>query len=229
MKPAKKKRVFIVDDHPFVREGLKQIIDQQPDLVVCGEAATAAETLDSLKTTHADIVILDLALEDRSGLELIKEIRQWSSTLPILVLSMYDENLHAERVLRIGANGYVMKRESPPTLLAAIHKVLGGQCYLSHTVSARLLGRSMGRRITGSADPMERLSDRELEVFELLGQGERRGTIAKRLNLSVKTVESHCHRIKQKLGLHNAEELRQRAYLWIREDRPQQPATGLRG
>lgn len=225
MKPSKKKKVFVVDDHPFVREGLKQVLDQQEDLAVCGESATAREALANFEQANPDIIVVDLSLEDRNGVELIKDIRTRSQQVPILVLSMHDETLHAERVLRAGANGYVMKRESPPILLAAIRAVLKGQCYISEAVSGQLLRQEIGRPPSMDEFSVERLSDREFEVFELIGHGHRRSTIAEQLNISVKTVESHCERIKRKLGLRSADELRQHGYLWVfSENNPRRAA-----
>ena len=214
-----KRRVYIVDDHPFLREGLRQVIDQQSDLMICGEASSAAEALREIGPTKPDIALIDLSLDGSSGLDLIKDLVTRHRRLPLLVLSMHDETLHAGRALRAGALGYVMKREPMTTVLAAIRRVLTGQCYVSEKLSSKIIRQSMGRPATAVAlSPADLLSDRELEVFELLGRGHRRSTIAGTLHLSVKTVETHCERIKQKLKLNDADALRQHAAAWVQPD-----------
>ena len=210
-----RKKVLIVDDHPFVREGLKQVIDQQPDFIVCADVATPSEALLAIGATRPDVAVVDLSLENGSGLELIKEIRTRGHALPVLVLSMHEESLHAERVLRAGAQGYVMKRESPLVVVEALRQALAGKSYVSERMAGRLLRQYVGRRSRsdGEVTPLERLSDRELEIFQLIGQGHRRGSIAATLHISAKTVETHCERIKQKLNLLSADELRKHAFL----------------
>lgn len=201
-----KSRVLLVDDHPVVREGLIRLLNILPDLEVCGEASTGREALDLIEPTRPDIVIVDLSLEDRNGVQLIKDITARHPELPCLVLSMYDESLYALRVLRAGGRGYIMKQQRPKDLVTAIRQVLTGQLYLSETFSSRLLDEFI---TPSSAGPVLRaeLTDRELEVLTLLGRGSSGREIAERLYLSVKTVEAHRERIKRKLGLKNSTEL----------------------
>jgi DNA-binding NarL/FixJ family response regulator len=201
-----KSRVLLVDDHPVVREGLIRLLNILPDLEVCGEASTAREALDLIETTRPDIVIVDISLEDRNGVQLIKDITARHPELPCLVLSMYDESVYALRVLRAGGRGYIMKQQRPKDVVTAIRQVLTGQRYLSATFSSRLLEEFI---TPSSAGPVLRaeLTDRELEVLTLLGRGSSPREIAERLYLSVKTVEAHRERIKRKLGLKNGTEL----------------------
>jgi len=210
-------KVLIVDDHPFVRAGLKQVIEDQPDFVVCAEAGTAPEALAALRQHAPDLAVVDLSLEGDNGLELIKKMRTREQRVRILVLSMHDESLHAERILRAGAQGYIMKRESPRLFLAAMRQVVNGQCYVSPAMAGRLTRHYAGRRKAEKAAPHQRLSNRELEVFLLVGEGHRRTEIAKLLSLSAKTVETHFERIKTKLGYQDAQELRLQAFLLAQE------------
>ena len=213
--PLKKsaKRVLIVDDHPMMRQGLAQLIDNEPDLRVGAEAESAAAALDRVIAQKFDLVLLDVSLPDKSGLEVIKDIRAQKPELPILVVSMHDEALYAERVLRAGARGYLMKQEGGKKLLAAMRQVLAGQIFVSEKMSALILEIFSGHRAE-SASPVERLSDREFEVFQLVGQGRSTREIAAHLHLSVKTVEVHRANIKLKLKLKSAVELVRYAVRW---------------
>lgn len=215
--PAKEKnsckRVLIVDDHPMMRQGLAQLIDNEPDLEVCSEADTAGEALNVLAGQKLDLVLLDISLPDKNGLELIKDIQALKPGLLILVVSMHDEALYAERVLRAGARGYIMKQEGGKKLLQAVRQVLSGQVYVSEKMSARILEIFSGRR-GSSSSPIERLSDREFEVFQLISQGRNTRDIAEHLSLSVKTVEVHRANIKHKLKLKTANDLMHYAVRW---------------
>lgn len=217
-KPAARPRahgVLIVDDHPLFREGLVHLLQNERDLIVCGQTGTAAEALGLVEKLRPALVLLDISLPDRNGLELIKDLHTLRPELPVLVISMHDEALHAERVLRAGARGYIMKQEGGGKILDAIRRVLAGQIYVSGKMSALILERVAGQRPKGSRSPIERLSDREFEVFSLLGQGLATREIARRLHLSVKTVEVHRLNIKRKLGLRTATELVRYAVRWV--------------
>ena len=193
----RKRRVLLVDDHPVVRHGLGLLIDQEDDLMVCGESSSAVETLNSFTTGEPDIAVVDLSLQDSSGLELTTALKEIQPSLPILVLSMHDESLYAERALRSGARGYVMKQESAETVLTAIRKVLNGGIYLSESLSSHILrGFIDGTEAQVEKFGIETLSNRELEVFELIGRGNSTRDIANRLGLSVKTIESRAHEAK---------------------------------
>jgi DNA-binding NarL/FixJ family response regulator len=211
---AATKRVLIVDDHPMMRQGLAQLIDNEPDLKVCAEADNAAQALDVMVGQTLDLVLLDISLPDKNGLELIKDIHAVKAELPILIVSMHDEALYAERVLRAGARGYIMKQEGGKKLLQAIRQVLMGQIYVSEKMSARILEIFSGRRPEASTSPVQRLSDREFEVFQLIGQGKGTKEIAQHLNLSVKTVEVHRAKIKEKLNVLTATDLVRYAVRW---------------
>jgi len=215
--PAKT-RVLLVDDHPIVRSGLAQLINQQDDLCVCGEAEDAHVALEAIAELNPDMAIVDVRLKTSSGIDLIKDIRARFGRLPVLVLSMHEEALYAERALRAGAQGYIMKQESGTLLLSAVRRVLSGHIY----VSADFAERTLRGMADGMADAcgfgIERLSDRELEVFRLMSSGLRPREIADRLHLSVRTVESYFARIKQKLNLKTASELSQHAIEWARNE-----------
>ena len=208
------KRVLIVDDHPMMRQGLAQLIDNEPDLKVVAEADTGGQGLDIVVAQKLDLAVVDISLPDKNGLELIKDIRAVKPELPILIVSMHDEALYAERVLRAGARGYIMKQEGGKKLLQAIRQVLTGQIYVSEKMSARILETFSGRRPDETASPVTRLSDREFEVFQLIGQGRGTKDIAQHLNLSVKTVEVHRAKIKEKLSLITATDLVRYAVRW---------------
>jgi DNA-binding NarL/FixJ family response regulator len=215
-KKRSKRRVLIVDDHSVLREGLAMVINEQPDLLVCGEAADAPHALQAIGMVAPDVVIVDLSLVGGSGLELIKDIKALHPDLPTLALSMHDETLYAERVLRAGGRGYVMKRASTDELLAALRKVLSGGVYLSERMAALVVGQTFGDRVAPLVTRMslESLSDRELEVFQLLGEGRSTQEIARQLGLSMKTVSCYRQNIKNKLHLKDATELVQHAIHW---------------
>ena len=217
---AKKATVLLVDDHPIVRQGLTQLINQEPDLGVCGHAEDAKSALHAIATCRPDIVILDISLNGPDGFEVLKDIRMRDEALPVLVLSMHDESLYAERALRAGANGYIMKQEATERVLQAIRRIRGGEVYVSDRIAERLLRQIVSSPVSGKS-PMEALTDRELAVFRLIGKGRGTREIADDLHISVKTVESYQAHIKEKLSLKNARELVQHAFQWVtREDGP---------
>jgi len=209
-------RVLLVDDHPLVRQGIRMLVGAEPDLEVCGEAEDAAGALRVLKDVGADVAVVDLTLKDSSGLELIKDIHQRFPKVRVLVVSMRNEGLYAERALRAGARGYVTKEEGPEEVLAGIRTVRAGEIH----VSPRLASQVMRRIIPGAAQRQEgppsvqNLTDRELEVLELIGQGLATGEVARRLHISPKTVDSHREHLKEKLGLGSAPELLKFAIQW---------------
>ncbi len=214
-----KKRVLIVDDHPIVRHGLQQMLNQEHDLIVCGEAGSAAEALEKIEELKPDVTIVDISLETLNGIELTKAIRSTNQELPVLVLSMHDESLYAERALRAGANGYVMKQEVAETVVKAVRTVVRGDLYVSEAIASRMLRDFLdGKRGRRGRVGLENLSDRELEVFELIGRGKPARAIAEMLHLSVKTVETHRGHIKRKLKLRNAAELMQHAVNWVQSE-----------
>ena len=209
-----KLKVFLVDDHPIVRQGLAQMINREPDLTVCGEAQEAASALQAISTERPDILIVDISLVGPDGLELVKNIRLRHSSLPVLILSMHDESIYAERALRAGANGYIMKHEAAERVLVAIRQVLNHEIYVSERVASRMLHHYITGSPAAGQSPLADLSDRELEVFRLIGEGHSTRAIAEELHLSVKTVESHQAHIKDKLSLKNGRELVQHAIQW---------------
>jgi DNA-binding NarL/FixJ family response regulator len=212
--------VLLVDDHPVVRRGLGLMIDDEKDMQVCGEAESYEQALKAIQEIKPDVAVVDVSLSGRSGIDLIKELRTVAPTLPVLVLSMHDETLQAERALRAGAKGYIMKREAPANVIDAIRQVLRGGIFVSERMSARLLG-SIADAPAGTRSPLERLSDRELEIFNLIGQGLSPRTIAEKFGLSVKTIEAHRENIKGKLGLSSSHELiRYAAQHWLDQQAP---------
>jgi DNA-binding NarL/FixJ family response regulator len=213
------KRILIVDDHPLVRTGFAQLISDEPDLEVCGEAADEAEALQLVAATAPDLVIIDLSLAGGSGMNLIERIKAHHSDVSMLVASMHDESLFAERVLAAGALGYLNKQEAPSNIIRAIRRVLDGKVYLSDELTERLLDGLTGAAKTPGQSPMQRLSNRELEVFELIGRGMTTGKIADHLKLSIKTIETHRENIKKKLQLASGQELTRRAMHWLLERR----------
>ncbi len=217
--PSARRRVLLVDDHPFMRAGLGQLIDCQPDLLVGGEAGNPAEALQALARQQPDLILTDLTMPGRSGLEFIKDLRAAHPAVPILVVSMHDEAVYAERALRAGARGYIMKEAGGENLLGAIRQVLRGEVYVSHKMSARILEAMSSRRPRGSSSPIEQLTDREFEVFQLIGQGKGTREIAAELHLSPKTVDVHRSHLKEKLGLRDATALIRHAVRWV-ETRP---------
>jgi len=215
--PAKK--IFIVDDHPMMREGLAQLIGQANDLIVCGEADDAAQALEQIEKLKPDLALVDITLRSTSGLELIKDLRIRVPGLSILVISMHDESLYAERVLRAGGRGYVMKQEGGKKLMEAIRHVLNGKTYVSEKISAKILDLFSGRPAESSS-PVERLTDREFEVFQLIGRGLSTKEIADKLHVSAKTVEVHRVNIKTKLNVGTAPELIRFAVRWVESQGP---------
>jgi DNA-binding NarL/FixJ family response regulator len=211
--------VFIVDDHPLVREGLEQLIQQASDLSVCGYAEESGRAYEAIQSLRPDVVIMDLALRGDSGLELIKRLQSLSRPPRVLVLSMHDEAFYAERALRAGALGYVMKRESPGKVIDALRQVLGGRIYVSEAITTEVMSKLLGAPKAQAAHLVERLSDREMEIFRRMGHGEETRSIANELHISLKTVQTHCMHIKEKLGLPNATLLMREAVRWIEEER----------
>ena len=211
---ARKHGVFIVDDHPLVREGLTNLINRQSDLVVCGEAKDSAEALDGMTKERPDVAIIDISLTNESGLELIKQLVKQFPQVALIVLSMHDEALYAERALRAGARGYVMKHETSKNVLTSIRRVIGGDIYVSERIVNRMALRLTSARRAATSSPVERLSDRELEIFQLLGQGRTPSEIARDLNLSLKTVQAYCARAKEKFGVTSLTELLRAAIRW---------------
>jgi DNA-binding NarL/FixJ family response regulator len=206
-------KILIVDDHPLVRTGLAQLIGDCPDLEVCAEAGDMAGALKIIATSSPDLAIIDLSLAGGSGLDLIEHIKSRDRNILMLVASMHDETLYAERVLAAGAHGYINKQEAQENIIQAIRQVLNGKVYLSQHMTERLLSGMVDA--TGDKRDIDSLSNRELQVFELIGQGTTTSQIAEQLNLSVKTIETHQAHIKKKLGLGSAHELNQRAIRWV--------------
>ncbi len=210
---ASKRRVFLVDDHPLVREGLANLINHQDDLSVCGEAEDSGGARAGIEKTKPDVALVDISLKNESGLELVKNLESKFPNVALIVLSMHDEALYAERALRAGARGYVMKRETTKSMLTAIRRVLEGDVYVSDRV-VNLMARRMSSRKAAAKSPVERLSDRELEIFRLLGQGRTTSQIAEDLRLSLKTVQAYCARAKEKFGVNSLTELLRAAIRW---------------
>lgn len=202
-----KVRLILVDDHPVVRQGLARLINDEPDLTVCAEADSASSALQLIQQHNPDLVVVDISMGGTDGIELIKDLRVRNPGLPALVLSMHDESLYAERVLRAGAKGYVMKQEAPEKVMTAIRRVLAGEVYVSEKIAGRLLKAMSGTKGAPSESPLDRLSDRELQVFRLIGSGLSVREIADKLFLSVKTIETHREHIKEKLNLKSSSEL----------------------
>lgn len=209
------KKVFIVDDHPLVRQGIGMLIDQQEDLAVCGEAGSAAEALGAMEKDPPDAAIVDLTLKDSSGLELIKDMKVRLPDVRILVLSMRDEGFYAERALRAGALGYVTKEEGRNKVIEGLRRVLSGQIYVSERIATKVMGRLVGGPANADTSPVEQLTDRELEIFELIGGGMATREIAEKLHISPKTVDSHREHLKQKLQVDTAAELTRHAIQWM--------------
>jgi DNA-binding NarL/FixJ family response regulator len=211
---TRKHRVLLVDDHPIVRQGLALLIDRENDLSVCGEAEGAHSAFHAVATLRPDIVVLDISLSGPDGLDVLKEIRAKTTHLPVLILSMHDESIYAERAMRAGANGYIMKQEATEKVLIAIRRILQGEVYLSDRLTNSMLRQYVRGIASAQASPLENLTDRELEVFRLIGEGHGTRQIADQLHVSVKTIESYQAHIKDKLALKNARELLQRAIEW---------------
>ena len=215
-----RRRILLVDDHPFMRAGLAQLIDRQADLTVCGEAGNPSEALEQCARLRPDLVLTDLTMPGRSGLEFVKDLRAAQPDATVLVISMHDEAVYAERSLRAGARGYIMKEAGGENLLAAIRQVLRGGIYVSAAMSARILEGLSGGKPRGSSSPIEKLSDREFEVFQLIGQGKNTRDIAEQLHLSPKTVDVHRSHIKEKLELKDVTALIRHAVRWVETQGP---------
>jgi DNA-binding NarL/FixJ family response regulator len=218
----RKARIFIVDDHPMTRAGLTHLINHQPDTLACGEAENAAEALDLFDVSQPDLMLIDITLPGKSGLELIKDIKAIRPDLPILVISMHDESLYADRVLRAGARGYITKHEGGDKLLVAIRQVLSGKIYVSESMSAHILEIFSGVQPGTVRPSIQNLSDREFEVFQALGEGLSSHEIAKKLHLSAKTVDAHRANIKTKLKINTTAELISFAARWTTTQTKQQ-------
>ena len=219
-KPAavRQSRIFIVDDHPIFREGLAAVIRQQPHLSVCGAADTAAKAFEEIPRAKPDLLLTDIGLPGKSGLELLKDLQAYAPSLPVLVISMHDEGLYAERVLRAGGRGYVMKQEGPDKILAAIAKVLGGQVSVSEKMSASILEHMARPNTHAKFSPIGKLTDREFEVMRLIGEGKNGHQIAADLHLSIKTVSCHKAHIREKLGLKDSVAVAHYATRWLAGD-----------
>src|SRR5471032_922741 len=211
---AQKSKILLVDDHPLVREWLANLINEQSDLHVCGEASNAPQAFEIIGVEKPDIVIVDISLEGGSGIELIKNIKSAHPDVAMIVLSMHDESLYAERALRAGARGYIMKREATKKILQAIRAVLGGKLYISDKISDAMAEKFVDGRPAPAASPVEQLSDRELEVFQLLGRGYSTRQIADHLRVGFKTVQTYSARLKEKLKLDNITQLLHEAIRW---------------
>ena len=214
-----KRRIFIVDDHPIVRQGLALLINREPDLVVCGEAEEAMGAIHVLASARPDVLIVDISLSGPDGLDLLKNIRTTHGTLPVLILSMHDESIYAERALRAGANGYIMKQEATEKVLVAVRRILSGEIYVSDRIANKMLKHYITGSGTLRVSTIADLSDRELEVFRLIGEGHGTRQIAEELHVSVKTVESYQAHIKEKLSLRSARELMQHAIQWAMNEK----------
>jgi len=215
-----RKRILLVDDHAVVRFGIAQLINKEPDLVVCGEEEDASKALTAIETLKPDLVIADISLKDSSGLELMRNIKAQHSRLPVLVVSAHDENIYAEIAFRAGALGYYMKDSPLDKIPAAIRRVLAGNIYVSDAMTARMLQQQVRGQTDIHDSPVKSLSDRELEVFQLLGRWKKTKEIAAELHLSVKTVEYYREQIKKKLNLKGAAELTQYATSWVQREMP---------
>jgi DNA-binding NarL/FixJ family response regulator len=214
---SKHVRIVLVDDHPVVRDGLAEAINREQDLTVCAVAEDRAEALQAVQNTRPDLAVVDLTLKDSSGLELIKDLQARWPALLILVVSMHEENLYAERVLRAGARGYMTKQQATRDIVSAIRRVLAGGIYLSEATASAVLRRLATKPGTAGGSPLDCLTDRELQVFELTGTGLNTREIATRLRIDMKTVETYRTRIKEKLGLSNSSQLLQMAIQWGRK------------
>jgi DNA-binding NarL/FixJ family response regulator len=212
---GKKTQILIVDDHPVTRAGLSHLINHQPDMIICGEAESAAQAMDVLASSRPDLLLIDLTLPGKSGLELVKDVKAMRPDLLMLVVSMHDESLYADRVLRAGARGYITKHEGGEKLIKAIRHVLSGKIYVSESMSAHILEMFSGGQTALDRSSIEKLSDREFEVFESLGAGLSSQQIAKKLHLSAKTVDAHRANIKTKLGMKTTAELIAYAARWM--------------
>ncbi len=213
-----RKKVLVVDDHPIVREGLSYLIDEEEDITVCGSAEDIPQAIKAIKNLKPDVVMVDISLENSSGLELIKDIKVQFPGLPILALSVHTESFYAERAIRAGAKGYITKQEATKKVITAIRTVLEGGLYLSQKMNDKLLYSLLGEsKADAGISPIDRLTDREFEVFSLLGHGKGTRQIAEQLYISVKSVETYRLRIKEKLNIETSSELLQHAFQWVNE------------
>jgi DNA-binding NarL/FixJ family response regulator len=213
-------RILLVDDHAVVRYGIAQLINRQSDLVVCGEEEDASNALTAISKLKPDLVIADISLKDSSGLELMRNIKAQYSGMPVLVVSAHDESIYAEIAFRAGALGYLMKQEALDKIISAIRRVLGGNIYVSEALAAKMLQQQIRGKTDIQESPVKGLSDRELEVFQLIGQWKKTSEIAQELHLSVKTIEYYREQIKRKLNLKNSAELTQHATAWVQRELP---------
>ncbi|HKB89194.1 MAG TPA: response regulator transcription factor [Opitutaceae bacterium] len=216
--PSHKSRIVLVDDHPVTRQGVAALIDQEPSLCVCGEADNAPAALSLIQKLSPDLAIIDISLKTTNGIELTKSIRATAPTLPVLVMSMHDEGLYAERAVRAGAQGYIMKQEASEKILTAIHSVLHGEIFLSPQIKDRILNRMLNKKNKPVGFSIDSLSDREMEVFQLIGNGFGSRQIAAKLNLSVKTIDSYREHLKIKLQLRTSSELIRYAIQWVKSE-----------
>jgi DNA-binding NarL/FixJ family response regulator len=207
LSPSPKRSVLVVDDHPIVREGMTLLINREPDLIVCAAVEESNAALEAVKALKPDIAIIDISLPGRDGLDLLKMIRAQVPHLPVLILSMHAESTYAERALRAGANGYIMKQEATDKVLVAVRRILSGEIYVSDEIANRMLRKMVGGTAVVRRSPMDSLSDREFEVLRRMGEGESTRQVAQELHLSVKTVETHQARLKEKLSLRSSREL----------------------
>jgi DNA-binding NarL/FixJ family response regulator len=212
-----RKRVVIVDDHPLFRERLAQLINHEPDMEVTGDADTAKDAIQLIRNTSPDLAIIDITLKESSGLELVKSIKALSIGVPVLVLSMHEESLYAERALRAGATGYITKHQAADEVLAAIRRVLAGEVYLSEKMTSGFLKSLTSAGVRSVSRAVDRLTDRELEVLDLIGRGQTTRQVADKLQLGVATVDTYRARIKEKMNFRNAAELLHFAIRWVRE------------
>lgn len=213
-----KYRILIVDDHPIVRHGMKVLIDQEKDLMTISEVGTAEAALEAVANLSPDAAVVDISLSGTDGLELIKRIRALYPRFPVLAVSMHDENFYAERVLRAGGRGYLMKQEATDKIIKAIHRVLQGEIYVSERMASRMIGQFVSGRGEGAATPVDRLTDRELEVFRMIGRGRSTRQISEDLGISIKTVEAYRAHIKEKLHLKTSHQLVQHAVEWVHQE-----------
>ena len=212
------RKILIVEDHPIFRMGMCELIDQEKDLVVCGSAEDVPTARDLIKSEKPELVILDLSLKNSNGMELLKELNKYHKEIFVLVLSMHEESLHAERCLLAGAKGYVMKHEAIESVIKAIRKIFAGKKYISQRIMESLLNKMGDQPPQGQGSSVQNLTDRELEIFQLIGKGFSSGQIASQLNLSVKTIGAHRERIKGRLGLKTSGEMVRYAVLWLETD-----------
>ena len=215
---AAKRRIFIVDDHAMFRDGLRRLIDLEPDLTVCGDAPDAASGLNGIRESAPDLVIVDISLDTTSGIDLIKAVKRDHEDMPVLVVSMHSESLYGDRALRAGSMGYVMKSEPATTVVAAIRKVLSGNVHMSETMATMVVSKFVKGETDQIPSPLEALSDREMEVFRMLGQGKGTREIAQEMNVALPTISSFKNRIKEKLAFKNSTEMILYALQWFRKE-----------